>query len=152
MLFANASKIRRNWFSTLQPISFKLFTIYQSGHKKGHGCSMSTWRYIIYLLNTLIYALIYLCTCVKEKKTSLKFLYYFLYLKLKASIDFRQVWHVWREEYWVGGCVCNLSSFWRKLWEDSICEWPLSHLLNFGKNHLTLKEWRPNTLILYPLI
>ena len=44
MLFAvgnNASKIIRNWFFTIQPDIFKLFTIYQSGQNKGHGCNMS---------------------------------------------------------------------------------------------------------------
>ena len=35
----------------------------------------------------------------------------------------------------LGGCVCNLASFWRKLWEDSICEWPLSwEMANFSIN------------------
>ena len=37
MLFANASQIIRNWFLTLQPDA-----TYQSGHKKGHGCNVST--------------------------------------------------------------------------------------------------------------
>ena len=44
MLFAvekNASKIIRNWFFTIQPDVFKLFTIYQSGQNKGHGYNMS---------------------------------------------------------------------------------------------------------------
>ena len=42
-------------------------------HRKGHGCNMSTWCYIIYLFMQ-IYALIFLCTCVKERKASSKFL------------------------------------------------------------------------------
>ena len=64
MLFANASKIIRNWFLTLQPDNYMQF---KSGRKEGHGCNMSIYA--------LIYALIYLCTCVKERKASLKILH-----------------------------------------------------------------------------
>ena len=44
MLFVvenNVSKIIRNWFFTIQPDIFKLFTIYQSGQNKGYGCNMN---------------------------------------------------------------------------------------------------------------
>ena len=44
MLFAkekNASIIIRNWFFTIQPDILKLFTVYQTGKNKGHGCNMS---------------------------------------------------------------------------------------------------------------
>ena len=39
----------------------------------------------------LIYALIYLCTCVKERKASLNFLRYFMFEGI--NIDFWQIWH-----------------------------------------------------------
>ena len=50
MVFAvenNALKIIRNWFFTIQPDIFKLFTIYQSRQNKGHGCKFPTL--ILYL-------------------------------------------------------------------------------------------------------
>ena len=55
MLFAvenNASKIIRNWFFTIQPDILKLFTIYQSGQNKGHGCKFPTL--ILYLQLTFL--------------------------------------------------------------------------------------------------
>ena len=73
MLFANASKIIRNWFLTLQPDIFKIICNIPKWHQKGQGCNMSTWLHIF--LYALIYALTYLCTCVKERKASLKFLH-----------------------------------------------------------------------------
>ena len=49
----------------------------------------------------LIYALIYLCTCAKERKGSLKFLHQFYIWIYKhrflADLAF------WREGYWLGG-------------------------------------------------
>ena len=68
----NTSEIK-NWLFTLQPDIFKIISIYQSGQNKGHGCNISTWCNTIYLfinksINAIIYAFIYLCTCVKEKK------------------------------------------------------------------------------------
>ena len=39
----------------------------------------------------LIYALIYLCTCVKERKASLNFLPNFIFEVV--NIDFWQIWH-----------------------------------------------------------
>ena len=41
MMFANVAKIMRKWFLTPQTDIFKLFAIYQNGHKKGHGRNMS---------------------------------------------------------------------------------------------------------------
>ena len=60
-------------------------------HKKGHGI----------FVYALIYALIYLCTCVKERKDSLKFLdeFYIWSHKHRFSADLS----FWREAHWVGG-------------------------------------------------
>ena len=75
MLFANASKITRNWFLTLQPDIFLII------------CNLPKWaqerEWIWYehlmLYNVFayaqIYALIYLRTYVKERKASSKFLH-----------------------------------------------------------------------------
>ena len=77
MLFANVSKIVRNWFLTLQPDIFKII------------CNLPKWAQVrawmqyehLTLYNIFVYALIYvlihLCTCVKERKASLKFLHQF---------------------------------------------------------------------------
>ena len=37
------------------------------------------------------------------------------------------------------GWVCNLAPFWCKLWEDSLCEWPLT-FVNYLKGRLNLNE------------
>ena len=75
MLFANASKIITKWFLTRQPDILK------------NICNLPKWAqemtwiqcehltiYSIFFY-ALIYALIYLCPCVKERKASLKFLH-----------------------------------------------------------------------------
>ena len=51
----------------------KLFAIYQSGHKKGDGHNSENLTVYNMLVYALIYAPIYLCTFVKERKASLKF-------------------------------------------------------------------------------
>ena len=71
MLFANSSKITRNWFLTLQHDNYLQFI---KVGKKGHGCNMRLYNIFVYVP---ICALIYLCICVKERKTSLKFLHWF---------------------------------------------------------------------------
>ena len=42
MLFANTSKIIRNWFLTLQPDIFKIICNLPKWAKEGHGNNMST--------------------------------------------------------------------------------------------------------------
>ena len=72
MLFANLSKIIRNWFLTLQPDVFKFF------------CNLPKWAQE----RTFVYALIYTCTWVKQRKASLKFLTNFT--SEVINIDFKQ--------------------------------------------------------------
>ena len=67
MLFANLSKIIKNiknWFLTLQPDNYLQFS--KVGRRKGMDVirALDAIQYIFY---ALIYALIYLCPCVKEK-------------------------------------------------------------------------------------
>ena len=60
--------------------------------------TMSTWRYIF--VYALIYALTYFCTCVKERKASLKFLHF---ISEVINIDVRQIYHFGvKGTEWVG--------------------------------------------------
>ena len=68
-LFANALKIMRNRFVTLEPDNYLQFTKVDT--RKSIDEYLRLYNIFVY---ALIYALIYLCTCVKERKTSLKFL------------------------------------------------------------------------------
>ena len=70
MLFANVSEIIKNWFLTLQPDNYLQFT--KIGTRKGIDEHLTLYNVFVY---ALICGLIYLCTCVKEKKASLKFLH-----------------------------------------------------------------------------
>ena len=59
----------------------------------------------------------------ERKKSFIKIPTLILYLKLWVSTFGSFGSLTWRV---LGGWVSNLASFWHKLWEDSICEWPLS--------------------------
>ena len=76
MLFANLSKIIRNWFLTLQPDVFKTF------------CNLPKWAQERTFVYALIFALIYPCTWMKQRKASLKFLTNFT--SEVINIDFQQ--------------------------------------------------------------
>ena len=72
LLLANASKIIRNWFLTLQLDNYlKLSKLAQE-----RACMeyehLTLYNVFVY---APIYVLTYLCTCVKERKASLKFLH-----------------------------------------------------------------------------
>ena len=63
MLFADASKIMRNWFFVLQPDIFLIVCNLPKRAQEVYGRNMSIWRYIIYLflhsfMNLFIYALV----------------------------------------------------------------------------------------------
>ena len=70
----NASKIIRNWFFTIQPDIFKLFTIYQSAKNKEHG-----WHYNVFYSSLCTYIFMHFC---ERKKSFIKFPILILYLKL----------------------------------------------------------------------
>ena len=81
-MFANPSKIIRNWFLTLDInnlVFSTLFAIYKSGQKKGDGCNMSAWQYICLCTNLCTYLFMLERKkkkerkSLKEKKASLKF-------------------------------------------------------------------------------
>ena len=69
-MLANVSKTIINWFLTLQPDIFLQFTKVDT--KKGMDEHFKLYDIFVY---ALIYTIIYLCTCVKERKASLKFLH-----------------------------------------------------------------------------
>ena len=66
------------------------------------------------------YLFMHLC---QRKKIFIKIPRLILYLKLLTSIFCRFCILKWKV---LGGWVWNLASFWQKLWEDLICEWPLT--------------------------
>ena len=51
--------------------------------------ALDTWHYIF--VYALIHLIIYICTCVKETKASLKF--YTNFIPEVINIDFPQIWH-----------------------------------------------------------
>ena len=75
MLFANALKIIRNWFLTLQPDIFKIICKLPKWAQKRACMQYEHLTLYDLFVHALIYELIYLCTCVKERKASLKFLH-----------------------------------------------------------------------------
>ena len=82
-----------------------------------------TIRYMI----VIIYLYFNLCTYLfrhlcERKKSFITFPPLILYFKLQTSISGRFDILALRV---LGGWVCNLGSFWRRLWEDSICQWRL---------------------------
>ena len=83
----------------LNTSTWQLFATYQTGHKKGHRWSTSTWHYNIFVY-ALIYAFIYSCTWVKEK---LHWNSYTNFISEVINIDFRQIWHFdLKGTRWVG--------------------------------------------------
>ena len=74
----------------------------------------------------------------QRKKSFIKSSALILYLKLPKSIFHR---FVILKRRVLGGWVWNVASFWHKLWEDSICEWPLLHRHCQSWNVSCLKTW-----------
>ena len=72
MLFANASEIIRNWFLTLQPDNY--LKLPNWAQERGLIQCEHLMLYNI-LFYAIIYALVYLCTCVKKRKALSKFLH-----------------------------------------------------------------------------
>ena len=86
ILFANASKVIRNWFLTLQP-------------------EVSTRKGMDIIICLCTNACTYLCICVKERKASLNSYTNFIFEVI--NIDFQQIWH-FGVTGWVG---LELASF-----------------------------------------
>ena len=75
----------------------------------------------------------------ERKKSFIKIPTLILYLKLYTSVFGR--FDILTRRV-MGGWACNLASFWRKLLEGSICEWPLTKIIisfpNHGLNMITI--------------
>ena len=97
---------------------------------------MSTWHDITHIcLSTDLF--MHLC---QRTKSFIKIPTLSLYLKLWTSIFRRFGILKWRV---LGGWVWNVASFWHKLWEDSVCEWPLTQAYKHWQswNNSSLKTW-----------
>ena len=75
MLFATASKIIGNWFLTFQPDIFKIICNLPNWAQERAWMQCENLTLCNIFVYALVYALIYLSTCVKERKASLKFLH-----------------------------------------------------------------------------
>ena len=120
MLFANASKFITNWFLRLQLDIFKVIC------NLSRNVQERAWH-ICLCTNLCTYLFMYLC---QRKKNFIKVPALILNLKLQTSVFCRFCILKWRI---LGWWVWNLVSFWHKLWDYSICEWPLTQLTNIGK-------------------
>ena len=120
MLFANAPKI---WY-------FKNYLQFiKIGTRKGMDVkwALDAIKYICLCSNLCTYLFVHLC----EKKIFIKIpaLIYYLTLSIfgRFGILTRRI---------LGGWMWNVESFWRKLWENSICEWSLHKYTNIGKTEI----------------
>ena len=89
---------------------------------KGYGRNMGTWPYMMHLF-MLLFMHLFIDALVWNKE---KILYINSVFEVKViNINFWQIWNFdVKGTGWLG--LQLIASFWRKLWEDSICEWPLS--------------------------
>ena len=81
MLFANASKIIRNWFLTLQPDNYLQFT--KVGMRKGMDVK---WEFMHWFMHWFIYTIVW-------KKEKLHQNSYTNFISEVVNIDFWQIWH-----------------------------------------------------------
>ena len=81
MLFANASKIIRNWFLTLQPDNYLQFT--KVGMRKGMDVK---WEFMHWFMHLFIYTIVW-------KKEKLHQNSYTNFISEVVNIDFWQIWH-----------------------------------------------------------
>ena len=81
MLFANASKIIRNWFLTLQPDNYLQFT--KVGMRKGMDVK---WEFMHWFMHWFIYTIVW-------KKAKLHQNSYTNFISEVVNIDFWQIWH-----------------------------------------------------------
>ena len=81
MLFANASKIIRNWFLTLQPDNYLQFT--KVGMRKGMDVK---WEFMHWFMHLFIYTIVW-------KKEKLHQNSYTNFISAAVNIDFWQIWH-----------------------------------------------------------
>ena len=130
-MFTNASKIIRNWFlntSTWYFLNYLQFT--KVGTKKGMDViwALDAIWFICLCTNLWTYLFMHLC---ERKKSFIKIPTLILYLRLQTLVFCR-----FGILTWLGGWVWNLASYWRKLWEDLICEWSLHMYTNIGKSEI----------------
>ena len=116
----------------LNTSTWQLFATYQTGHKKGHRWSTSTWHYNIFVY-ALIYAFIYSCTWVKEK---LHWNSYTNFISEVINIDFRQIWHFdMKGTGWVGLERCII--FTQTMWSFDMWVVPYTGILKLAKLNIS---------------